>query len=341
VPPTIVKFLTKHHGGAQATGWLRMTAGRAGLWGDCRFELDPAATRYDWLAVYDDLPRSHPREPLACPPCRTVLITNEPPSIKLYEPAYTRQFGHVVTSQPAADLAHPGRVQHPSTLLWYYGLQKNHVRDLDTLRGPPPAKTADLSTVCSSKRQGHTLHRLRYDFTQALKARLPALEIYGHGVRPIEDKAEALEPYRYHLVFENHHGPVHWTEKLADAFLAGCLPFYYGCPDAETWFPPESFIRIDPRDVEGSARLISTAIARDEYTRRLPAILEARRRVREDYNLFAVLAGLVARHATDPAPTPPAPVTLLDRRSARLRHPFRAVPFLLGRALRRLRRADR
>jgi hypothetical protein len=335
-----VKFLTKHHGGKNSPAWLRLSPGGSGVWGDCHFDFSPRLERYDWLVVYDDLPASHPLERLACDPSHTILVTNEPPSIKLYEPAYTAQFAHVITSQPAADLPHPGRIEHPSTLLWYYGLHLGAGRGYDDLRGPPPVKTADLSTVCSSKRQGHTLHRLRFDFTHALKKRLPGLEIFGHGVRPITDKAEALEPYRYHVVFENHHAPVHWTEKLADAFLAGCLPIYHGCPDAARWFPAESFVRFDPYDVEGSARLIEGLIAEDAHTRRLPAILEARRRVLEEHNLLAVLARAIGHHpGTSPGAGPPAG-ELLGRRALRRRHPLRSLPFLVSRSLRRLLRRD-
>jgi hypothetical protein len=294
--------------------------------------------------VYDDLPASRSREPLACPSARCILVTNEPPSIKLYEPAYTRQFGHVVTSQPAADLPHPRRHHRASTLLWYYGQNRSHLLDREQLLAGLPEKTADLSTVCSSKRQSHTLHRLRYDFTQALRARLPSLEIFGHGVRPVADKVEALAPYRLHLVFENHYAPRHWTEKLSDAFLAGCLPLYHGCPDAERDFPAESFVRIDPHDVEGTARQIEDLIATGAYARRLPAILEARRRVLDTQNLFAVVAGLIAAEpatASSPVSAPLGPRVLLGRRAARLRHPLHAVPFLLRRTLRRCLRLDR
>jgi hypothetical protein len=68
------------------------------------------------------------------------------------------------------------------------------------------------------------------------------------------------------------------------------LPFYCGCPNAAEYFPPESFIPLDIDDVAGSARRIRQAIADDEYSKRLPAILEARHLVLERYNLFAVLA---------------------------------------------------
>ncbi len=338
--PITVKLLTKHQSGKAAPAWLRMTPRRSGLWDGCHFVTDPACDRYDWLVVYDDLPVSGSRETLACPAARTILVTNEPASIKLYEPAYTRQFGHVVTSQPEEDLPHPRRHHRASTLLWYYGQKRGHVRDREALLAGLPPKTADLSTVCSSKRQGHTLHRLRHDFTQALKARLPEMDIFGHGVRPVVDKAEALEPYRLHVVFENHYAPRHWTEKLSDAFLAGCLPVYYGCPDAELDFPAESFLRFDPHDLEGTVRLIRNALRDDEYSRRLPAILEARRRVLDEQNLFAVVARLIAaERETGPAPAVSHPLVLRGRHAARLRHPLRALPFLLSRTLRRLRRS--
>ena len=51
---------------------------------------------------------------------------------------------------------------------------------------------------------------------------------------------------------------------------------------------------------------IRQAIADREYERRLPAILEARRRVLYDYNLFAVVAREIAkRHTPSSAETPP------------------------------------
>ena len=340
LPQLTVKFVTKHYSAQDSVQWLRMTPNRSGVWGRCRFVPGKDTRTYDWLVVYDDLPRSYADEILACPPGRTILVTNEPASIKSYEPVYTSQFGHVITSQSARDLPHPSRVYHPSTLLWYYGLHGEHLRDYDGIAATLPTKTADFSTVCSSKRQRHTLHRLRYDFTHALRERLPGLQIYGHGVRPMEDKAEALEPYRYHLVFENELAPHHWTEKLVDAFLAGCLPIYYGCPNAEAYFPADSFIRIDAHDVDSAAKIISDAIASKEYERRLPAIIEARRRVLQDYNLFAVLSRLIEPHHCAPTPSTAARGTygkLLGRRAARNSRPIQAIPFLLKKLFRKLR----
>ena len=85
--------------------------------------------------------------------------------------------------------------------------------------------------------------------------------------------------FRYHIAIENHIAPHHWTEKLADVFLGHSLPFYHGCPNAADYFPADSFIPIDIHQPERVLEIIRQAIDRGEYERRLPAIVESRRRV--------------------------------------------------------------
>jgi hypothetical protein len=328
-----VKFLTK----AQAVDqpphqWLRRFPGRNPVWGRCHFIFDAAARDYDWLVVYDDLPRrpgsKQPDwvEELACPRERTLLVNTEPSSIKLYGRAYLAQFGHVLTSQEPWAVPHPRVIRRQPGLIWFYGMERRDGGYDHLARAEPPGKTGLIATVCSSKRMGHTLHSARYDFTQELKRRLPELEVYGHGVRPIKDKSEAVDPFRYHIAIENHVAPHHWTEKLADAFLGCSLPFYFGAPDAADYFPAESFIPIDIFDIDGAERIIREAIARDEYTRRLPAIREARRLVLEKYGTFQQLAALIEERTpagTLPAsPRPPAGQVLRARRLARRRAPL-------------------
>lgn len=308
--------------------WLRQLPDNQPAWGNCQFIFDRHVTDYDWLVVYNDLPASSgerfsiSEELLACPRRHTLLITTEPSSIKTYGRGFTSQFGHILTSQEPWALPHPRRIYSQPALHWFYGLGKQHKIAFNTLlAAQPPDKQKIISTVCSSKKQRHTLHNRRYQFTQDLKKLLPELDIYGHGVRDMDDKAESLDDYQYHIAIENHIGPHHWTEKLSDAFLGFTLPFYYGCPNAVDYFPAESFIPIDVNDVQGSYEIITRSIENNEYQKRLPYILEARKRVLEQYNLFAVLAreinslhnaGLSDEH----------PGMILSRRALRKKRPM-------------------
>lgn len=278
-------------------------------WGSCRFSFDADDRNYDWLVVYEDLRTANKdgkrglQEALACPARHTLLITSEPSSIKHYGNAYTRQFGCVLTSQEEWALPHPDRIFSQAGLIWIYGVGTHHVSTFDQMAAHPPTdKSKDISMVFSPKRMRHTLHHRRFDFMQKLMQALPELDVYGSGARPMvdNDKASALDAYRYHIAIENYIGPHHWTEKLADAFLGLTLPFYAGCPNAADYFPAESFVAIDMNDPEGAARVIRQAISNNEYEKRLPAIIEARRRILFEHNLFAVLSREIEkRHQRD------------------------------------------
>jgi Glycosyltransferase family 10 (fucosyltransferase) C-term len=322
--------------------WPRQFPHGRPVWGNCEFLLDPAARDYDWAVVYNDLPPregerfSRGAEVLACPKRHTVLVTTEPSPITTYGKAYTAQFGYVLTSQEPWALPHPGRIYSQPALLWFYGVGSDHVVPYDAMAAaPPPEKTRLISTVCSTKRQRHTLHRRRVAFTWRLKAALPELDVFGHGVRPMDDKAEALDPYRYHVAIENHVAPHHWTEKLADPFLGYALPFYCGCPNAADYFPPESFVPIDINDFDGALRVIRQTIAEDGYAKRLPHIVEARRRVLEEHNIFAVLAREIEKRHGEAAEGGRGAL-LYARRAARRHYPLRGLGDLLEKGRRRL-----
>jgi len=282
--------------------WLHQLPHGSNRWDRCEFLFQRDAREYDWLVVYDDIPpeagkpKSSASEILACAPSNSMLVTTEPSSIKIYGSDFTRQFGAVLTSQEAWALPHPHRIYSQPALHWFYGVGSTHVIPFDEIESRPPAsKTRDLSMVFSPKSMRHTLHWRRNEFMQHLMSQMPEMEVFGRGARPLDDKAEALDDYRYHVAIENFIGPHHWTEKLADAFLGMTLPFYCGCPNAAEYFPQDSFIPIDIRDPDAAVRTITDAIANNEYEKRLPAILEARRRVMQEYNLFAVLTREITR----------------------------------------------
>lgn len=314
-----VKFLSR----LPPTLWPHQFPHNEPQWGNCHFIFDPQAREYDWLVVYDDIPdldgmsRDNAHEELACSPKHTLLVTTEPSSIKIYGEDYTRQFDAVLTSQAEWALPHRQRIFTQPALHWFYGVSERYVTPFDEMIALPVRKSKMLSMVYSAKSMRHTLHHRRAAFMRGLRQRLPSMDMFGRGsVHALDDKADCLRAYRYHVAIENFIGKHHWTEKLADAFIGETLPFYAGCPNAAAYFPEQSFIPIDLCDVNAAVHTIQQAIADNEYEKRLPAIREARRRVLYEYNLFAVLAREIeARH--DAAARGVSGTHLLSRRALR------------------------
>jgi hypothetical protein len=242
--PIIVKFVTRGlHRSSNIKRWARQLPGKDFRWNNCKFTFDIDATEYDWLIVYHDLPREYFTqgiEKLHCPRENTILVTTEPSSITVYGSYYLHQFGMIISSQEPWAIKHPNVVFTQPGLIWYYGASDSDGKMLtydDLQKIPPPEKTKTISTVCSIRQGRLTLHYKRFKFTKRLKGIISELDIYGHGVKPMSDKAEALDPYQYHITVENHVFPHHMTEKLPDAFLGYTVPFYHGCPNAADYFP--------------------------------------------------------------------------------------------------------
>lgn len=302
-------------------------------WGETRFLFDRDAREYDWLVVYHDLPAAGGGfERLQCPRENTALVTHEPPAIKFYGRDFCAQFGWVLSCHGPRSLPHARLIpSHPGSL-WYYGLDfggglRVPAQDYDQLKNaPPPRKTRSLSTCCSDKKMRHTLHRSRHDFTRRLARALPAMDWFGRGVNAVGKKSEIIDPYRYHLVIENQICAHYWTEKIADAFLGFALPFYCGAPNLAEYFPPQSFIPIDIRDFDGALATIRSAIADGEYEKRLPHIIEARRRVLEEHNLYSMLARVLGGLPSAPAASGGM---ALSRRRLLLQNPAAAARYLV------------
>lgn len=331
--PIRVKFLSR----LDPREWLRYFPNTDGRWGGCEFLFDRDIRDYDWLVVYDDLPpasgqsRSSAGEEIACPRGNTILVTTEPASIKAYGRGFAAQFGHVLTSQPVWALPHPDRHCQQTANHWFFGSGNGRwMSRSDLVRGPSPEdKTQAISVVYSQKRQWHTLHAQRFEFIEAMRRLLPEMAVFGRGATPMDDKAEALAPFRYHLAVENHIGLHHITEKLTDAFLGRCLPFYAGAPNAVDYFPPDSFIPIDIRDPVAAAAVIRQAILEDAWAKRLPAIEEARRRILEEQHIFALSCRIISDNLSSKTGQPEHNGRILGRHAWRAQHKFGAMAHLL------------
>lgn len=288
----------------------------------CQFIYDAACREYDWLVVYDELPRNlgsicNEAEPLACPKERTILVTQEPPSIKIYPKCYTSQFGYVLTTHTPQQLPHPNHRYGEGCLYWCAGIPEE-----EAFRMPDYPKSKTIACICSAKQQTHTLHSKRYNLVKYLASRIPELEWYGWGVKKLDKKYDAQNDFRYTLAIENYVAPYHWTDKISDPLLSLCLTFYVGDPRLEEVFPAESFIRIPLENPEEAYRIIKEAINNNEYEKRLPAIKEARRRLIETHNFFNTIAAIATEQQNAPAPAAPAKPYLLKGRHRLRKNPL-------------------
>ncbi len=312
--PLRIKIIDRDRPG---DAWRRQLPESGSFTGKCEFVMNRDASDYDWLVVVDDVNRrlSSPQEVLHCAAEHTLLTTTEPLNITRYSRHFTEQFAHVLTSQTPEELPHPGHIHsHPGNV-WYDFRGYQSIRDQGM-----PKKTESISMLCSTKKHRHTMHHQRFEFCNWLAEQIPEMTYYGTGHRPIKRKHEALAPYRYHLAIENIFGPHHWTEKLADPFLNGCLPIYQGCTNVSDYFPEESFVEIDIMDREAALDTIRELVADPEfYDSRVDAIREAKRRVMEEHNLPAMIERIVLEHH-DPS-RKRTEKRLMGRRQLRLRHP--------------------
>jgi hypothetical protein len=285
-----VKLVSRNSPVDETSPWRNQIPSGKASFGNCIFTFNPLEDAYDWLVIIDDVPRATPNriENLSCHKDNTILITTEPSSVARYGRAFAKQFGYLLTNQDAKVLPHRNAISSHTGNLWFYG------KSYDQILEDEPKKTKLISTVCSSKQQGHTMHKLRFEFTKKLQESLPDVERFGHGVKWIKTKAEALDPYKFHVAVENYIAPHVWTEKLADAFLGYTVPIYCGCPNVYEYFPKDSIIQIDINDIDGSIDKIKKIVSiPGEYERRLDSVKEARRRVLEEYNLMAMINKIV------------------------------------------------
>lgn len=159
------------------------------------------------------------------------------------------------------------------------------------------SKRHDLSWVTSnfSNLEGH---RTRLKFLNQLKNRID-FDLFGRGFSPIDDKWDALAPYRYSIAFENTIAPHYFTEKLMDCFVSHTMPIYFGAPNIANYFPEKAIVVIDPSDPDVFKK-IKDVVASNLWLERMPYILEAKQLVLNKYNVFAQLADMFSAAANTP-----------------------------------------
>lgn len=158
------------------------------------------------------------------------------------------------------------------------------------------------------------------------------IDVFGGHHNPVEDKMDALMPYRYHLALENSFVTDYWTEKLADPLLAWCMPIYYGCPNIREYFPRESCEIINIDDFDLTLRTLWRALESNYHEKSIGSIEAARTMILNDYNIFQLIAEICQGPGNWFEPCQLKPLSFFAERDRRLdRRVMRKVRSLANR----------
>ena len=247
---------------------------------------DKSAESADWLFVgdkaYDDFYTVVPR-------ARRILSFMEPTAIRRYTREYIEQFGIIISPYKPEDYTGVWIEGNPC-LGWFagvcFGSGKATVsgddvsifkKISDVEKYTVKEKIKDISIVSSLKNmcEGHTA---RIAFLEALRAKFgDRIDYYGREFCPIDDKLDAIAPYKYHISVENSRERGYWTEKLTDAWIGWSLPLYCGDPSILEQVPdPDGIEIIDIYDIQSAVAKIEQILRDDPYQDRLESIKKCR-----------------------------------------------------------------
>ena len=278
----------------------RQTPKNSGIWGQCQFFINDDIKECDYWFVLDDVPNS---ESTICNPRNTIIITLEFPSIRpSINVRFLKQFNTIFTY--SRKIKHPNVIDILSPFPWHIGVDNTNANTVDknykiydSFKGQSILDKPKLISVISSNKAYTEGHKQRLKFVEALKSYFgETIDVYGRGINTFADKWEAIAPYKYHVAIENSTCKNGISEKLYDCFLGEAFPFYYGCPNANTYFSKQSFMPIDINDIEYSLKIIESSISNQDYDKSLQYIQESKTLVLDNYNIFNLMENYCSKN---------------------------------------------
>lgn len=274
---------------------INQTPGRKGIWGNYQFDINGNDDEYDFWVVYSK--GVFKTEKCRVAPENTMMVTGEPSTIYHYSKGYVNQFGTLLVCRD--DMNHPNQVHIQPAQPWFIGRIADETgihfkTGYDDYKGKDNYQKTKLISVISSNKAYTKGHQQRIDFVQKLKAHFgDQMDVFGRGFNGFDDKWDVVAPYKYHIAIENSSFDDYWTEKLADSYIGGAYPIYYGCKNVNEYFAKNALTVIDIYDVDKSIQLIEEVIKGNYFEKYHEQVIVAKNKVLDEYNLFAMLANLM------------------------------------------------
>lgn len=255
---------------------FQQTPNNDGYWDGIRFTMDPLE-RCDAIVFTN---RIKNEINIRCREGNRWLIQMEPPIPgNRWLRRSDKYFDYVIG--PDKKVSSSKRLLTHGALPWH--LQK----DYNTLKSLKPGKKDKLISMITSRANLTDGHCLRTFIADLHIQKNLNFDLYGRGYNEIQDKFDALYPYKYSLVIENSFYPHYWTEKIADSLLSWTIPIYVGAPNIYNYFPRKSVIQVRP-DMKEILKTVE-GIESDNWDSRLQDLERARDLVLDEYQLFPFL----------------------------------------------------
>lgn len=138
-------------------------------------------------------------------------------------------------------------------------------------------KNKDISILSSAKAKTEG-HKFRLALAKQCKDENLA-DTFGtfDGGKRVDIDA-TLADYRYSFCIENDISSYFFTERLTSALASQTIPIYYGATKIDEFFNPDGIIKLSPTD---DLRQVLRQCTKEEYERRLPAVLDNYERVKK------------------------------------------------------------
>ena len=252
-----------------------------------KFYFDESKEDFDYWIIWGGIKDEN--ETAFCPPENIIYLTDEVHEERFFNKYFLSQFASIITCR--TDLTHRYLIPSHELNTWIVDKDFDCLYSTDYI-----SKSKMLSVVCSD----HTWlpgHKERFAFVNKIIGHFKdRIDVFGRGFNPIEDKYDALAPYKYSIAIENSVIPGYFTEKIADCYLTHTMPIYYGCPDIEKYFDPLSFHLINPLDYKTSIDTIEKIIEEDCYEDFRSLIVSEKKNYLQHYHIFSSLIKILERN---------------------------------------------
>jgi len=253
------------------------------------FEIDNDCEECDYWIIWGDLPHRTNHLTVKCPPENIFYLTDEAHENKTFLQKFLDQFPHIITCRD--DLKHRHIIKTHELNHWHVKKSFDEVNNETGIE-----KSKKLSVVCSDL----TIlsgHKKRYAFVNKMIGHFKdRIDVFGRGFNPIDDKWDALAPYKYSIAIENSVVQGYFTEKITECYLAHTFPIYFGAPDITAYFDPRSLLKIDIAEYQTSILKIEELLEEDPWENSVHLLTQQKLNYLNHYQLFPALAKILDNH---------------------------------------------